>query len=199
MMNKAQEAIDSVKVTMKTADASAAELKLALGDFRKMADTATKTIDSTKLLINKASTGDGTFGTLISDKQMAADLKALISNMRRSGVVFYKDRPLPTTPAPDRPRGSGAKRPRTAPAEGSARQFPRCPARAFRALAGSPLAYATQAGMNPQVTVNLLRALFVAFTLCVGVMIGERDARLDAGRRDARARSWASAWCWPIG
>ena len=104
VMTKAQEAIDSVKVTMKTADASAAELKLALTELRKMADSATKTDDSTKLLINKASSGDGTLGMLMSDKQMAADLKALISNMKRSGPVFYKDRPLAQpTPVPQPP------------------------------------------------------------------------------------------------
>lgn len=33
--------------------------------------------------------------------------------------------------------------------------------------------------MNPQVTVNLLRALFVAFTFCVGVMIGEETLSSD--------------------
>jgi phospholipid/cholesterol/gamma-HCH transport system substrate-binding protein len=109
VMVKAQEAIDSVKLTMRTADASAGELKLALGDLRKMADTGTKTIDSAKLLINKATAGDGTIGALISDKQMANDLKALVTNMRRSGVLFYKDRavvvPAPVaTPAPESPR-----------------------------------------------------------------------------------------------
>ena len=88
VMAKAQDAIDSVKVTMKTANASAEELKLALGDLRRMADTATKTVDSAKGLINKATTGEGTFGALVSDKQMASDLKALISNMRRSGMLF---------------------------------------------------------------------------------------------------------------
>ncbi len=107
VMTKAKEAIDSVKITMKTADSSAAELKLALGDLRKMADSATKTVDSTKLLINKASSGEGTLGVLMSDKQMAADLKALIANMKRSGPVFYKDRALaqPTpVPVPEAPR-----------------------------------------------------------------------------------------------
>jgi ABC-type transporter Mla subunit MlaD len=110
VMGKAQEAIDSVKATMKTADTSAAELKLALGDLRKMADTATKTVDSAKGLINKVATGEGTFGRLVSDQQMAADLKALITNMRRSGPVFYKDRPVaqpaptPTPPATPKKR-----------------------------------------------------------------------------------------------
>lgn len=95
VMTKAQDAIDSVKATMKTADSSAAELKLALSDLRKMADSA-------RILVNKASTGDGPLGTLVSDRQMAADLKALIANMRRSGPVFYKDRPVvpQATPVP---------------------------------------------------------------------------------------------------
>jgi phospholipid/cholesterol/gamma-HCH transport system substrate-binding protein len=109
VMAKAQEAIDSVKVTMKTADASAEELRLALGDLRKTADTATKTIDSAKVLINKASNGDGTFGALVSDKQMATDLKTLIANIRRSGVLFYKDRPL-AEPVPATPEAPKKKR-----------------------------------------------------------------------------------------
>jgi phospholipid/cholesterol/gamma-HCH transport system substrate-binding protein len=101
VMSKAGEAIDSVKTTMKTADTSAVELKLALGDLRKTADTATKTIESAKGLIQKAAAGEGTFGRLVSDPQMGADLKALISNMRRSGVLFYKDRVVtPATPSP---------------------------------------------------------------------------------------------------
>ena len=103
VMKKAQEALDSAAGTMKTADASAAELKLAIGDLRKMADTATKTVDSAKILINKASAGEGALGVLMSDRQVAADLRALIANLRRSGVLFYKDRALPVaTPIPQR-------------------------------------------------------------------------------------------------
>ena len=63
-----------------------------------MADTATKTVDSAKGLITKVSSGEGTVGALISDRQMAADLRALVTNLRRSGVLFYKDRPAPATP-----------------------------------------------------------------------------------------------------
>lgn len=106
VMVKAQETLDSAKGTMATAEASAGELKLAISDLRKMADTATKTVDSAKVLIAKASSGDGTVGLLMNDKQMAADLRALITNLRRSGVLFYKDRavaptnPVPATPAP---------------------------------------------------------------------------------------------------
>jgi phospholipid/cholesterol/gamma-HCH transport system substrate-binding protein len=97
---KAEGVIEATKGTMKTTDLAAAELRLALADFRKTADTATQTVDSAKVLIKKVSSGEGTLGALVSDKEMAADLKALITNMRRSGVVFYKDRAGRATPAP---------------------------------------------------------------------------------------------------
>ena len=99
VMTKAQETVDAAKGTMKTVDGAAGDLKLAIGDFRKVAD-------STRLLLNKATTGDGALGTVISDKQTAENLKSLIANMRRSGVFFYKDRPgsaPAATPAPVQP------------------------------------------------------------------------------------------------
>ena len=94
---KTSEAVDSAKVTLKTVDTAAADVRLAIGDFRKVADSA-------NTLVRKATTGEGTLGTLISDKQAAENLKTLIANLRRSGVLFYKDRPLPSpevsTPPP---------------------------------------------------------------------------------------------------
>jgi phospholipid/cholesterol/gamma-HCH transport system substrate-binding protein len=86
VVNQTQEVVDSAKGTMKTIDGAAGDLRLALGDFRKASDSA-------RNLLNKATSGDGALGTLISDKQTAEDLKALISNMRRSGVLWYKNRP----------------------------------------------------------------------------------------------------------
>lgn len=93
---KSQEAVDSAKVTLKTVDGAAGDLRLGIGDFRKAADSA-------RSLLNKANSGEGTLGLLMADKQTAENLKALIANMRRSGVLFYKDRPMPAgeaTPAP---------------------------------------------------------------------------------------------------
>ena len=84
---KTQEAVDSAKGTLKTVDGAAGELKLGIGDFRKVADSA-------HTLLNKANSGEGTLGLLMADKQTAENLRALIANMRRSGVLFYKDRPV---------------------------------------------------------------------------------------------------------
>jgi phospholipid/cholesterol/gamma-HCH transport system substrate-binding protein len=99
MVNRTQEVVDSAKGTMKTIDGAADELKLTLGDFRK-------TSDSANTLLTKATHGQGALGTLISDKQTADDLKALIANMRRSGVLWYKNRPVEPeqTPKPSTPR-----------------------------------------------------------------------------------------------
>lgn len=105
MMQKLGGTLDAAQGTMKTADGAAGDLRLAISDLRKMADTATKTVDSTRLLVKKAGDGDGALGALINDEKLANDLRALVANLRRSGVLFYKDRPLPTaTPAPAPPQ-----------------------------------------------------------------------------------------------
>ena len=93
IMVKAKSAVESAQGTMKTIDTTANELKGAIGDFRKMADTS-------KTLLTKIDKGEGTLGMLISDRQTAENTKALISNLRRSGVLFYKDRPVDATSAP---------------------------------------------------------------------------------------------------
>lgn len=101
VVTKAGEAVDSAKATLKSMEGVAADARLALGDYRKVADSA-------NILIKRATTGDGTLGTLISDKQSAENFRALVANLRRSGVLFYKDRALteapPAAPPPSRPR-----------------------------------------------------------------------------------------------
>jgi len=86
VVTKSQEAVDSAKLTLKTVDGAAGDLRLGIGDFRKVADSAHS-------LLNKANAGDGTLGMLLADKQTAENLRVLIANLRRSGVLFYKDRP----------------------------------------------------------------------------------------------------------
>jgi phospholipid/cholesterol/gamma-HCH transport system substrate-binding protein len=107
IFTKADAAVDSAKSTMKTADEAAADLKKAVAELQRMAGSATKTIDSAKSLVDsgkslldKANNGQGALGLLLSDRETATNLRALISNMRRSGPVFYKDREPAATPKP---------------------------------------------------------------------------------------------------
>jgi phospholipid/cholesterol/gamma-HCH transport system substrate-binding protein len=107
IFTKADEAMVSAKSTMKTAEEAAADLKKALADFKRTADSATKAIDSARTLFDKANSGQGALGLLLSDRETAENLRALISNMRRSGPVFYKDREPPRVAAPTpRPKRS---------------------------------------------------------------------------------------------
>ncbi len=94
---QAQAAVDSAKETMKTANAAAGDLRLAIGDVRKTAEGATQTVDAARLLVKKATQGEGALGTLISDKSTGENLKLFLSNLKRSGPLFYRDRPLPVT------------------------------------------------------------------------------------------------------
>ncbi len=104
VIKKAEAAVDSTNGVMKNAEAASTDLRGAIGEARKTADAATKTIDSAQILLKKISEGDGALGALINDRKMADDLKSLVSNLRHSGILFYRDRQmtpvLPKTPSP---------------------------------------------------------------------------------------------------
>ena len=63
-------------------------------------DSAKALVDSGKSLIDKANNGQGALGLLLSDRETAENLRALIANSRRSGFVFYKDREPAAAPKP---------------------------------------------------------------------------------------------------
>ena len=96
-----RDAVDGAKGTLSTADKAAEDLRKAIGDLRKTLTTARGAIDD-------AVHGNGLLGTLISDRALSDDLAALVSNMRRSGVLFYRDRPDPDA-APTPPRRSSTR------------------------------------------------------------------------------------------
>src|SRR6476469_3471974 len=76
--------LDKANETMDSAKKAADDLPAAIADARKTIQAATD-------LIQKASTGKGALATLMSNPEVANDLKALISNLRAHGVLFYRD------------------------------------------------------------------------------------------------------------
>jgi phospholipid/cholesterol/gamma-HCH transport system substrate-binding protein len=91
VLEKASETMDSAK---KAAD----DLPAAIADARKTIQAATD-------LIEKASTGKGALATLLTNQELASDLRALVSNLRAHGVLFYRDsaaKEQPRQPAPPR-------------------------------------------------------------------------------------------------
>lgn len=97
LVGKAGATLEAANATMKTANGAATDLRTTIADLHKTIDAAAKTVDATSTLVKKASEGGGPLGMLINDRKMADDLKSFVTNLRRSGVLFYKDR-LPTAP-----------------------------------------------------------------------------------------------------
>ena len=108
VVNKAGDAMGGAKDTLATAKAAAEDVRGAIGDVRKV-------LGSVKGVADQATHGNGLLPTLISDKQLSENVSALVSNLRRNGILFYKDRPAPTpdpaeaTPPTPGSRGRGSR------------------------------------------------------------------------------------------
>jgi phospholipid/cholesterol/gamma-HCH transport system substrate-binding protein len=76
--------LDKATETMDSAKKAADELPATIADARKTIQAATETIQ-------KASTGKGALATLLTNQEFANDLKALVSNLRAHGILFYRD------------------------------------------------------------------------------------------------------------
>ncbi len=73
----ADSAIESGKGTMDSAKKAADELQRALSDIRG--------------LVREIRQGKGALGTLISNRETAENLRALVANLRKYGVLWYRD------------------------------------------------------------------------------------------------------------
>ena len=104
----ARTAINGAKETMDSAKKAADDLGGAIADTRKA-------LTSVRRAADQATQGSGPVARLLNDKQTADDLSALISNLRRSGVLFYRDRAGQTQAAPA-PAGAPSPEPRGSPA-----------------------------------------------------------------------------------
>jgi phospholipid/cholesterol/gamma-HCH transport system substrate-binding protein len=76
--------VDKAGATMTSTKEAADDLQKAIGDARKTIRAATE-------VMNDATHGKGMLATLLTNQQLANDLEALISNLRRHGVLFYRD------------------------------------------------------------------------------------------------------------
>ncbi len=56
------------------------------------ADEIKKTVADVRGLVQQAKQGRGILGVLLGDKETADNFKALVANMKRHGVLWYKDR-----------------------------------------------------------------------------------------------------------
>lgn len=71
--------------------------KATMDSAKKAADELQHTLSSIHKLVEQAKSGSGVLGTLISNREMANNLRALVLNLRKHGVLWYKDT---SSPAP---------------------------------------------------------------------------------------------------
>ncbi len=84
VVKKAEGAIETGQQTFVSTKSAADELKKAILDIRS--------------LVQQTKQGRGALGALLTDREMAENLKALVANLRRNGILWYKDRAPPRTP-----------------------------------------------------------------------------------------------------
>lgn len=90
-MKKVSEAVSHITITAdKTTDTLTATKAAAI--------SFDKTMVEVRLLVHDARNGKGALGTLIGDRAMAENLKALVANLRAYGVLWYKDRSPQSNP-----------------------------------------------------------------------------------------------------
>ena len=78
VMEQASSAIKTGEQTMNSTKDAADELKKAISEIRT--------------LIQRTKNGQGALGVLLADKETADNIRALVANLRKNGILWYKDR-----------------------------------------------------------------------------------------------------------
>jgi ABC-type transporter Mla subunit MlaD len=99
VVKKAEGAIESGQKTFAAVDQTFVSANQTLTSAKSAAEELKKAIVDIRSLIQQAKQGRGALGTLLSDREMADNLKALVANLRRSGILWYKDRPPQSAPS----------------------------------------------------------------------------------------------------
>ncbi|MEO5718397.1 MAG: MlaD family protein [Chthoniobacterales bacterium] len=83
------------------ADGTMGSAKEAADKIQAAASDAQKTVQAASRILNEATKGDGLVPLLLTNEAVANDLRALISNLRRHGVLFYRDSAAKLSPPPE--------------------------------------------------------------------------------------------------
>ncbi|HEY2125226.1 MAG TPA: MlaD family protein [Chthoniobacterales bacterium] len=98
--------IDKADATMSSVGKDADDLQLVLADARKTVQSATQ-------VFREAREGKGLLPALLTNQELANDLKTLITNLRAHGVLFYRDSAAtmdkPREPNPERRQPAGRR------------------------------------------------------------------------------------------
>lgn len=90
-VGNARDVMATAKQTMATASGAASDIRAAVGDLRNVIKTANETLGSARTVLKTAQSGNGAVPMLLGNREVADNLRALIANIRRHGLLFYRD------------------------------------------------------------------------------------------------------------
>jgi phospholipid/cholesterol/gamma-HCH transport system substrate-binding protein len=98
-------AINEVRETNQTAQSAIARVSPALQEVPRVLASIERTADSATAAIAKIDDQDGALGALVSDKQLKTDMKDFVRNLKKGGILGYKDEEEKEEDPRDRFRG----------------------------------------------------------------------------------------------
>lgn len=101
-IDEAREAIASVRSAANRAEQSLTAIQPALRKLPAAVDSLHSTSTRAGLALDRMNRGEGMLGAFASDNDVALDFKVFMGNLRRHGVMLYRDTPA-SAPAQDVP------------------------------------------------------------------------------------------------
>lgn len=94
-MKNLETATGRIADASKQLDTTMASGKATMDSAKKAADELQQTLSAIQKLVDQAKSGSGVLGTLISNREMASNLRSLVLNLRKHGILWYKDTNAP--------------------------------------------------------------------------------------------------------
>jgi phospholipid/cholesterol/gamma-HCH transport system substrate-binding protein len=94
-MKNLETATGRIADASKQFDTTMASGKATMDSAKKAADELQQTLTAIRKLVDQAKSGSGVLGTLISNREMANNLRSLVLNLRKHGILWYKDTNAP--------------------------------------------------------------------------------------------------------
>lgn len=96
---KINSTLDKVDGVVGNAEGVVAEGKVAMTRAASAAEEIRRTSVELRGLVQDARKGPGLVAALLNDRAMADNVRTLVANLKRHGILFYRDRAGPPTPA----------------------------------------------------------------------------------------------------
>ena len=100
IMTGAQSAVDSAKDTFSEAKQAISTINGAATDIRSATGDVRAIVASGQTVLKSAQNGPGTLPLLLGNREVADNLSAVIANIRKHGLLFYRDSAPAPTPTP---------------------------------------------------------------------------------------------------